>query len=264
MSLRNRVKELRHVPASSLIANPKNWRLHPESQKKALKGVLDEVGLADACIARELPDGSLMLVDGHLRAETVADEVVPVLVLDVSEEEANKILVTLDPLAAMAETDHEALSSLVDGMSFSNDAMLDLVANVASNTEFFEKLADTDDGDNPYTARVEIPPYEVKGEIPSLSQLYDKSKVHDLLAEIEAADIPEDEKDFLRAAAWRHAVFNFESIANYYAGASISTQELMENSALVIVDIDKAIESGWARLGDRLKEQYSAEYGNAG
>lgn len=263
MSLRNRVKELRRVPASSLKPNPKNWRLHPDSQKKALQGVLEEVGIADACIAREMPDGSLMLIDGHLRAETAADDEVPVLVLDVSEEEADKILVTLDPLAGMAETDQELLAGLVGGMDIENEAMRSMVQDVASNAGLYEQMAGTDDGDNPYTAKIDVPPYEVKGSKPSLGDVYDDSKVAELIQEIDAADIPDEIKDFLRAAAWRHAVFNFEDIANYYACSSIAVQELMENSALVIVDVDKAIESGWARLGERIRAQYAAEYGDA-
>ena len=88
--------------AADLRPNPRNWRVHPPEQQDALRGVLAEVGYADALLARELPDGSLMLIDGHLRAETTPDAVVPVLVLDVDEAEADKILLTHDPLAAMA------------------------------------------------------------------------------------------------------------------------------------------------------------------
>jgi hypothetical protein len=112
MNIRNRVKSLRMVPASDLRPNPKNWRTHPKAQQDALRGVLAEVGLADACLARELPDGSLMLIDGHLRAETLGDGDVPVLVLDVNEAEADKILATLDPLAAMAEANEEMLAEI--------------------------------------------------------------------------------------------------------------------------------------------------------
>ena len=78
MNIRNRVKSLRIVPANELRPNPKNWRTHPKAQADALRGVLAEVGMADACLARELPDGSLMLIDGHLRAETLGDGDVPV------------------------------------------------------------------------------------------------------------------------------------------------------------------------------------------
>jgi hypothetical protein len=45
----------------------------------------------------------LVLIDGHLRAETTPNSVVPVLVLDVTEEEVEKMLLTLDPLAATSK-----------------------------------------------------------------------------------------------------------------------------------------------------------------
>lgn len=84
MNIRDRIKELRRVRAGDLVPNPKNWRKHPESQQNALRGVLAEIGYADALIVRELPDGRLMIVDGHLRAETTPDQIVPVLVVDLA------------------------------------------------------------------------------------------------------------------------------------------------------------------------------------
>lgn len=124
---RDRIKELRRVPASSLLPNPKNWRTHPQAQQDALRGILSEIGIADAVLARELPDGSLMLIDGHLRAETVADAKVPVLILDVTEAEADKMLATLDPLAAMAEKDSEQLATLLATLKEQNDRLASLV-----------------------------------------------------------------------------------------------------------------------------------------
>jgi hypothetical protein len=124
---RDRIKELRRVPASSLLPNPKNWRTHPQAQQDALRGILSEIGIADAVLARELPDGSLMLIDGHLRAETVADAMVPVLILDVTESEADKMLATLDPLAAMADKDAERLASLLATLKQQEDALAPLV-----------------------------------------------------------------------------------------------------------------------------------------
>jgi hypothetical protein len=115
------------VPASDLRPNPKNWRTHPKAQQDALRGVLSEIGLADACLARELPDGSLMLIDGHLRAETLGDGDVPVLILDVNEAEADKLLATLDPLAAMAEKDAEQLAALLGTLKDQNDNLAAMV-----------------------------------------------------------------------------------------------------------------------------------------
>jgi len=126
MQIRDRIKELRRVPASELLPNPKNWRTHPVAQQDALRGVLAEVGYADALIARETPEG-LMLVDGHLRAETTPDADVPVLVLDITEAEADLMLVTLDPLAAMAGRDEDRLGELLATVSSDNQAVADLL-----------------------------------------------------------------------------------------------------------------------------------------
>jgi len=115
--------DFRRVKASLLSANPKNWRTHPKSQQDALRGLLAEIGYADALLARELPDGTLELIDGHLRAETTPDQEVPVLVLDVDEDEAAKLLLTLDPLAAMAEANKEALGQLLQQAQTESDAV---------------------------------------------------------------------------------------------------------------------------------------------
>jgi ParB-like chromosome segregation protein Spo0J len=96
IQIRDRIRELRRVLAKELLPNPRNWRRHPKVQADALRGLLTEIGYADALIARELPDGQLQLIDGHLRAEVTPDTEVPVLVVDVTEEEADKILLTLD------------------------------------------------------------------------------------------------------------------------------------------------------------------------
>ena len=131
MQIRDRIKELRRVPAANLRPNPRNWRTHPAEQQDALRGLLAEVGYAGALLARELDDGTLMLIDGHLRAETTPDSVVPVLVLDVDEQEADKILLTHDPLAAMATVSDENLQQLLAEVQIESAAvqsMLDAMA----------------------------------------------------------------------------------------------------------------------------------------
>jgi hypothetical protein len=131
MHIRDRIKELRRVPASALRPNPRNWRTHPASQRDALRGVLAEIGYADALLARELDDGALELVDGHLRAETTPDAVVPVLVLDVSAAEADKILLTLDPLAGLAGLDQDRLAELVAEVKFASPQLEQLLDGLA-------------------------------------------------------------------------------------------------------------------------------------
>jgi hypothetical protein len=128
MQIRDRIRELRRVKAADLRPNPRNWRVHPPKQQDALRGVLAEVGYADALLAREMPDGSLMLVDGHLRAETTPDAIVPVLVLDVNEAEADKILLTHDPLAGMATVSDERLRTLLASVETESGAVRELMA----------------------------------------------------------------------------------------------------------------------------------------
>jgi DNA modification methylase len=133
VKFRDRIKGLRRVRAADLRQNPKNWRKHPNAQRAALRGVLEEVGHADALLVRELADGSLMIIDGHLRAGLDPDAIVPVLVLDVTEEEADLLLLTLDPLAAMAEPDFERIKTLLSTVHPDNDAIQELLRRTSGN-----------------------------------------------------------------------------------------------------------------------------------
>ena len=140
MKIRNRIKELRNVLASSLKPNPKNWRTHPKAQSEAMRGILAEIGYADSLIARELPDGSLMLIDGHLRAETTPDEIVPVQIVDLTEAEADKLLLSLDPLAAMAESNAAAMQQLCDDAETNNAALQAMWDEMQANAPDFEPV----------------------------------------------------------------------------------------------------------------------------
>jgi DNA modification methylase len=133
LGIRDRITALRRVPAKDLLPNPKNWRRHPTAQVNALRDLLAEIGYADALLARELPDGRLMLIDGHLRAETTPQATVPVLVLDVDEAEADKLLLTLDPLAAMAESDAARITALLETVHTDSDAVQSLLRRTAGD-----------------------------------------------------------------------------------------------------------------------------------
>ena len=118
MHIRDRILELRRVKAGDLAPDPRNWRAHPQAQQDALRGLLAEIGYADALLVRQLPDGRMMIIDGHLRAETTPNVMVPVLVLDVDEVEAARMLATLDPLAGLAEADTGKLAELLNEVDF--------------------------------------------------------------------------------------------------------------------------------------------------
>jgi site-specific DNA-methyltransferase (adenine-specific) len=141
MKIRDRIRELRRVSASELRPNPKNWRTHPQAQADALKGVLAEIGIADAVLARELDDGSLMLLDGHLRVETMGDQILPVLVLDVNEAEGDKVLATLDPLAAMAESDAAKLDAILREVDTGSPELQQMLSDLAEEAGLYQDEA---------------------------------------------------------------------------------------------------------------------------
>jgi hypothetical protein len=113
MTIRNRIKEHRRVRAGDLVPHELNWRKHPASQRAALEALYKEVGFARSLLVYELPDGRLKLIDGHLRRDINPDMRVNVEVLDVNEAEARKLLLSIDSLAALAETDCDVVDDLV-------------------------------------------------------------------------------------------------------------------------------------------------------
>lgn len=102
--------------------------------------------------------------------------------------------------------------------------------------------------DPKYTRHVKAPLYTPSGECPSVHDLHDDRKVRELRSRILQSDCPESIKEFLLKAADRHRVFDYAKIAEYYAHAPKGVQELFEDSALVIIDLDAAIEKGYTRL----------------
>ena len=144
---RDRIKSLRRVPAGKLRENPKNWRKHPDGQFNALRAIMEEVGFAGALLAYE-EGKELVIIDGHLRAEIAEDEKVPVLVTDLSPEEADKVLLTFDPIGGMAEEDEEALKELMAGIDFESGELKEMFLDIEASAP---KDGLTDPNDVPET-----------------------------------------------------------------------------------------------------------------
>ncbi len=108
--------------------------------------------------------------------------------------------------------------------------------------------------DTKYTTKVGVPQYLPKNSKPSLYELYSDVKYKQLIRNISVANITDEEKEFLKLAATRHIVFTYSKIADYYAHASKEMQELMEQSALVIIDFNDAIANGYVKLSKNIKD----------
>jgi hypothetical protein len=112
--IRNRITGHRRVRAGDLVPHEFNYRAHPELQRAALEALYREVGFAHSLLAYELPDGRLKLIDGHLRRDMDPGMLVDVEVLDVSDEEARTLLLSIDPLAALAEAQTQLRDRLME------------------------------------------------------------------------------------------------------------------------------------------------------
>lgn len=152
MNIKDRIVEFKRVPAASVRPNPRNWRTHPDSQRNAMRGVLAEVGIVDALLARRLGDGTLELIDGHLRAEVLESAEVPVLILDVNEREADYILTTFDPLTALATADTGNLDALLRNISSANPAVQQMLSDLAAGVGLYPDAIEDGAGDEVHDA----------------------------------------------------------------------------------------------------------------
>ena len=144
----------------------------------------------------------------------------------------------------------------------------DMLANEWDNKELndwgldvWQNEDDVKEEEEVYTKNIEAPTYEPKNEKPKEEELYNEDKVKELIKKIGLSNIEKEEKEFLIKAAYRHTVFNYQSIADFYAHSNKEVQELMEDSALVIIDFNKAIENGYVKLSKEVQELYAEEYG---
>lgn len=136
----NRIINLELHDARDLTPHAGNWRNHGKAQVEALRGVLSEVGIAGAILAyrSERNGGKLTVIDGHLRRDA-APQKWPVLILDVTDAEADYILATHDPLAAMADADAAALDALLASVNSGEAAVQQMLAELAEGAGLYAK-----------------------------------------------------------------------------------------------------------------------------
>ncbi len=128
---RSRITRHDDADPAELRAHPENWRTHPADQRAALAQMLDEVGWVQDIIVNERTGN---LIDGHLRVELAierGESSVPVVYVDLSEEEERLVLASLDPMAGMAEQDPAALTALLDEILMPEGALGEMLAELA-------------------------------------------------------------------------------------------------------------------------------------
>jgi hypothetical protein len=247
---------IKTAQVADLIPYARNSRTHSEEQITQIAASIKEFGFLNPVII----DGENGIIAGHGRVMAAKKlgmiEVPAVEASHLTDAQRRAYIIADNKLALNAGWNDEMLRvefAELEDMGFD----LDLTG---FSLDEIEALQDFDGEDQrqldseKYTTKIETPIYEIKGELPAISELYDNTKTGQLCERIRKADLPDDVRGFLMAAATRHTVFNYEKIAEFYAHQDSETRELMEQSALVIIDYNKAIEEGYVKLTKALME----------
>ena len=243
-----------------LKPDPRNARTHSPEQIEQLRASIREFGFTNPVLLR--PDG--MIGAGHGRVEAAKAEklnLVPTCVVEgLTAEQWRAYVLADNKLALNAGWDEDLLRAELAALQDLDLDLSSLGFDDAELADLFDdhQSAELDVGST-YSRKVTAPIYTPKGPAPSVDEMFDETKAQALRKEIAGADLPADVAAFLNAAADRHTVFNFHRIADYYANAPANIQRLMENSALVIIDFDRAIELGFVTLSSRLGDLASGE-----
>lgn len=218
----------------------KNAKKHSKEQVEQIANSIKEFGFTQPVII----DKNNCVVAGHgriLGAKKAGLKQVPTVTLEELTEEQIKAYRLVDNKLNESEWDSILLAQELEEIK---DLNMDLFG--------FDLAEEIEQEENKYSMEINIPHYEIKGETPDLSELVDKTKTNELLNNIKESNVPEEIKKFLRLGAYRHLKFNYSKIAEFYSQADKETQELMEQSALVIIDFDDALKNGYVQLSNKL------------
>jgi len=234
---------------ADLVPYENNARTHSEAQTKQIAASITEFGWTNPILI----DSKNGIIAGHGRALAATllgmDEAPCISITGLTDAQKRALIIADNKLAMNASWDEDMLKielQDLEGLDF------DLSMIGFDVAELKELFSDTEEN---YSRKIEAPIYEVTGAKPDLRDLYDETKANSLKEKISEADLPDDIALFLSAAADRHTVFNFAKVAEYYAHAPTEIQALMEQSALVIIDFDAAIENGFVELSKGMMKQ---------
>ena len=250
--------EITYKSTEQLMPYANNSRTHDENQVSQLAKSIEKFGFTNPVLV----DGENGIIAGHGRvmaAMLLGMDTVPTIELShLTDDEKKAYIIADNKLALNAAWDNEILALELKDL-LENGFDINVIGFDPDEIEAFsldKPDESTNDKDNPYTDKVASPTYEPTGDKPAVEDLYNDEKAMDLIVSIKESKLPEKEKQFLMAAASRHIVFDYSKIANFYAHSSKECQELMESSALVIIDFNKAIENGFVKLTEQINEMY--------
>lgn len=251
------------LKTNTLIPYAKNSRTHSAAQVSQIAGSIKEFGFTNPVLI----DAENGIIAGHGRvmaAQKLGMLNVPCIRLSYLTETQRKAYVIADnKLALNAEWDENMLAlELSDLRELNFD--LGLLGFDAEEIELAlnppePEVEEFDD----YNKKVDAPIYEPKGEMPPIAELCNAEKSNELVKKIASSKATDEIKAFLKQAAQRHVIFDYSKIAEFYCHADKETQELMEESALIIIDFNKAMQLGYVKLKEEITDALAKEEGTA-
>lgn len=229
-----------------------------ENNPRKNDDAVEKVALSISAFGFKVPiviDANNVIVTGHTRlraAKKLGITTVPCIKADdLTDEQIKAFRLADNKVAEFSQWDEEKLMKELDELGTIDMSLYGF--------DFPDDEEGEEEQDDTYTDKTNIPQYDITGDVPELSELVDEQKTKELLEEIENSDLAYDEKQFLIKAAQRHLVFNYKKVAEYYAAASEEMQELMEKSALVIIDYNDAIMNGYTKLSEKIQKLMEAD-----
>lgn len=248
--------EIVYKKIDDLIPYTNNSRTHDKEQINQICASINEYGWTNPVLI----DEKGMIIAGHGRVEAgkkLDIKEVPCIVLsNLTEAQKKAYIIADNKMALNAGWNEDLLKLELDNLK-ELDFDLELTGfSTEELDEFFKEDEEENETlqDNPYTIKTDIPHYEIKGEEPLLEELIDEEKTNKLIEKINQSNISEENKQFLIKSAQRHLTFNYSKIAEFYAHQDKEMQELMEESALVLIDYKNAIKNGYVKLSKNLEE----------
>lgn len=227
------------------------YERNPRKNDEAVAAVMESIKQC-TYVAPIIVDENNVILAGHTRYKALKKlgktEAEVIVKSGLSDEQKRKYRLLDNKTNELAEWDFEMLADELEGLDFGNIAIDWGIGKHSANEEPF------------YTQKMQIPQYTPSDNPPDIEDCYDKTKYEEILEKINASNVGEQEKQMLIFAAARHLRFDYKKIADYYASASNEMQELMEDSALVIIDINDAIAKGFAVLQAKLLDMAREDF----
>lgn len=251
----NIIKDIVILEVEKLIPYINNPRNNENAIDKVASSI-KEFGFKNPIVI----DSNNVVINGHTRllaSKKLGLERVPCIIAnDLTDAQIKAFRIADNKTSEYATWDEELLKIELDQLSEMSFNLDDLSIDYSDFDLSIEldDIEETYKGDSAYTKEINIPQYEITGEKPLLSDLVKEDKTKELIKEIENSNIEQSVKDFLIKASYRHLAFNYQNIAEYYAHASKDVQELMEKSALVIIDYENAIRNGYVQIKSEISK----------